>query len=466
MTRFAPPMRSLALCLLTITIVISASAQTYTELVSFNGNSAAGPKTPLTQGIDGSLYGTTRYGGTGTCFDSYGVGCGVVFKITNGKMRVIYSFQQTGPYYPGNDLVLGSDFNFYGTSVGGVGAIFKVARDGSFTTLHTFTGGSDGADPLGGVIQATDGNFYGTTAYGGAPSTFCPYGCGTVFKMTPEGVLTTLYSFCPQNYCPDGTSPTGPLVQGIDGNFYGTTSTGGLYKEGTFFKIKPNGSFQLLYTFNPYAPVPGDGLILATDGNFYGTTQYFFRITPAGVFTQLQFPGYGANLPIQGSDGNLYATTQFGGSYGIGSIFEMPTDGTTQTTLYNFAGYPNDGSYPQSRLMQATDGTFYGTTYSGGSSPCNYFSAGCGTVFSYNAGLGPFVALIRRIGRVGQRFLVLGQGLTGTTSVSLNGTPASFTVKLDTSLVAMVPTGATSGYVTVTTPSGTLTSNTLFYVLP
>jgi uncharacterized repeat protein (TIGR03803 family) len=299
------PMRLLVLCLLTITIAISVSAQTYAELVSFNGGSAAGPKTPLTQGADGSLYGTTHYGGAGTCFDGNGVGCGVVFKITNGKMRVIYNFQPAGPYYPGNDLVLGNDLNFYGTTVNGEGAIFKVTPDGSFTTLHTFSG-SDGDDPLGGVIQAADGNFYGTTAYGGAPSTFCPNGCGTVFKMTPAGVLTTLYSFCPENYCPDGEYPSGPLVQGIDGNLYGTTVGGGLYKYGTFFKISPNGTFKLLYTFNGENPYPG-GVILASDGNFYGIVYDFvFQITPGGAFTQLSSSvGYNGNVPIQGNDGNL-----------------------------------------------------------------------------------------------------------------------------------------------------------------
>jgi uncharacterized repeat protein (TIGR03803 family) len=448
-----------------MTLGISASAQTYTELVSFNGNSAAGPKTPLTQGVDGNLYGTTHYGGTGTCFDGSGIGCGVFFKIANGKFRVIYSFQQGKPYYPGNSLVLGSDLNFYGTTVYGAGSIFKITPSGSLTTLHTFSG-SDGYAPQGGVIQASDGNFYGTTSSGGAPSTFCPSGCGTVFKMTPAGVLTTLYSFCPQNYCPDGTNPIGPLVQGTDGNFYGTTLSGGLYKVGTVFKISPKGAFTLLYTFTIFQPYPG-GLILASDGNFYGSSFYYvYRITSEGVYTQLADIGASTvNLPIQGNDGNLYSTSQQNGTYEFGFIFEQSTDGAG-SNLYDFSGYPSDGSYPETSLVQATSGTFYGTTYTGGSSPCNYSSPGCGTVFSYDAGLSPFVALVRGIGKVGQRFIVLGQGLTGTTSVSLNGIPATFTVKSDTALMANVPAGATSGYVIVITPTGTLTSNTPYYVLP
>ena len=256
-------------------------------------------------------------------------------------------------------------------------------------------------------------------------------------------------------------------MQGVDGNFYGTTSNGGLYKSGTFFKISATGNLKVLYTFNGTIPRPG-GLMLANDGNFYGSTYYnVYRITPAGVFTLLLFPGgYGGSLPIEGTDGNFYGTTFADGTSNHGTIYEMPISGTTFTTLYSFMGYPDDGAFPSGGVLQATDGKFYGTTYSGGSSPCNYYNAGCGTVFSYDAGLSPFVALARPMGRVGLRFAVLGQGLTGTTAVSINGTAASFTVKSDTSLIATVPAGASSGYVTVTTPTGTLTSNTLFYVVP
>jgi hypothetical protein len=143
----------------------------------------------------------------------------------------------------------------------------------------------------------------------------------------------------------------------------------------------------------------------------------------------------------------------------------MPLDGRL-STLYNFAGYPNDGSFPIGSLLQATDGKFYGVTYTGGDAPCNYGSfPGCGTIFSLNMGLDPFVAFLNRAGKVGQNFGILGQGFTGTTSVSLNGTPATFAVKSDTYLVATVPVGAKTGYVTVTTPGGALTSNVPFYVI-
>jgi uncharacterized repeat protein (TIGR03803 family) len=467
MTRLDQRMRLLGLCALAVTMSISASAQTYKELVSFNGNSAAGPETPLTQGIDGSLYGTTIYGGTGTCTGT-GIGCGVIFKLTpDNQFKILYNFQQTsGSINPINDLLLGYDGNFYGTTYY---SIYKVTPEGDFTVLHTFSPGGDGAyDLAGGLIQAVAGDFYGTTRSGGAPSNSCPYGCGTVYKMTPQGVVTTIYSFCPQNYCPDGEYPFGNLAQGPDGSFYGVTYAGGLYKSGTVFKITPNGHLTLLYTFDSDAPQALGGMILASDGNFYGATGGgLYRMTPQGVYTPLVNPGSVPLTPVQGNDGNFYGITEEGGNPREGNIFEMPLDGSTYSDLYTFTGYPSDGSYPYNGLVQRTNGQFYGVTFTGGSSPCNYGNApGCGTIFSLDMGLAPFVAFVRGAGRVGQNFGLLGQGFTGTTSVSLSGTPATFTVKSDTLIEATVPTGATTGYVTVTTPGGTLTSNSKFYLIP
>jgi uncharacterized repeat protein (TIGR03803 family) len=466
MTSLNQRMRLLRLCVLAATLTISASAQTYTELLSFNGNSAAGPKTPLTQGIDGSLYGTTYYGGTGTC-NSGGIGCGVVFKLTaEGEFKIVYNFPPTN-LYPTNDLVLGDDGSLYGTTA--AGAVFRVSPTGAFAVLHTFNSQLGGEGLSGGLIQGTDGNFYGTTSSGGRPSNSCPSGCGTVFMMTRAGAVKTLYSFCPQNYCPDGENPVGALAEGLDGNFYGTTQSGGLYKEGTVFKVTPNGGFGLVYTFNQHYNVNPGGLVLATDGNFYGTTsgEFVYRITPAGDFTQLTGWEANLNLIIQGSDGNLYGTTENGGSSGDGIIFSMSLDGSPAETLYSFVGYPDDGANPFSPLVQDTNGKFYGVTYDGGDAPCNYgYAPGCGTVFSISNGLGPFVALVRRAGKVSQQFGILGQGFTGTTSVLVSDIPASFTVTSDTLIQATVPAGATTGYVTVTTPTGTLTSNVPFHVIP
>jgi uncharacterized repeat protein (TIGR03803 family) len=169
--------------------------------------------------------------------------------------------------------------------------------------------------------------------------------------------------------------------------------------------------------------------------------------------------------PIQATDGNLYGTTFFGGNlscdsrYGCGTVFRIEPTGAL-TTLHSFCDPPcNDGAWPLAGLIQATDGTFYGAASSGG-------SMGDGTIFSLSMGLAPFLAFVQDYGKVGQTGGILGQGFTGTTGVSFNGTSATFTVISDTYLTATVPAGATTGYVTVATPSGTLTSNVPFHVIP
>ena len=163
---------------------------------------------------------------------------------------------------------------------------------------------------------------------------------------------------------------------------------------------------------------------------------------------------------MQGTDGNLYGTTYGGGVgcnyFGCGTVFRITPTGVL-TTLYSFCQLTNcsDGEIPTAGLLQATDGVFYGTTQQGGQN-------NDGTIFSLNTGLAPFVSFIRNPAKVGQQFGILGYGLTGTTTVSFNGTPANFKAQSDTLLIATVPTGATTGYITVTTPSGTLTSNVPF----
>ena len=459
----------IALCVMVVAGVVSA--QTYKEVISFNGNSAAGPGTPLTQGTDGALYGMTAYGGTGGCLGNV-IGCGVIFRVAKGQFQILYNFQPTGLIYPYFGLVLAPSGNFYGVAIGGgpggYGVTFEVTPQGNLSVIHQFLRGDDaGYNPSAAPTLGIDGNFYGATTNGGAPSNSCPYGCGTIYKMTPAGDLTTLYSFCPQNYCPDGEEPVGALAQGLDGNFYGTAGQGGLYKKGTIFKITPSGKFTSLYTFENFSPT-NTGLILGNDGNFYGMTgSSLYQVTPEGTVTELPgFSGEGADLPVLGSDGNFYWPAYESGYSKYGGLFEMPPNGKP-VSLYAFAGYPDDGSEPEASLVQATNGTFYGTTYSGGGSPCNYGEyPGCGTVFSLDMGLPPFVAFVNRAARVGQKFGILGQGFLTTSSVSVNGTPASFTIKSKHLLVATVPAGATSGNVTVTTSSGVLTSNVPFFVIP
>jgi len=283
------------------------------------------------------------------------------------------------------------------------GAICCPAQ--TFTSLASFDYNT-GAYPVGSLLQATDGNLYGTTPNGGT-STYCVAdeylnGCGTVFKLSPTGGLTTLYNFCSQANCTDGVFPAGELVQGTDGNLYGTTSAGGscVYFSdgcGTVFRITLGGTLTTLYTFGALF-VDGDGsgpvagLIQATDGNFYGTTNAgstydwgtVFKITPDGTLTTLHsFAGADGAYPdgtlIQAADGDFYGITYGGGANGnglicsasggdCGTIFKITPSGTL-TTLYNFCSQTNctDGANPTTEsLVQATDGNFYGTTQYGG----------------------------------------------------------------------------------------------------
>jgi uncharacterized repeat protein (TIGR03803 family) len=232
--------------------------------------------------------------------------------------------------------------NFYGSTFDGgtrgYGTIFEITSQGKLTTLHSF-GYADGAGPVAGLVQAKNGNFYGTTLYGGAQ------GAGAVFEMTSGGKLTTLYSLCSQKGCADGTGPYAGLVQAKDGNFYGTTYGGGAHNHGTVFQITASGELTTLYSFcsqtkcadgaDPYA-----GVIQATDGNFYGTTAKggtagwgtVFAITAAGELTALHSFCLQKNCTdgadpvgglLQASDGNFYGTTADGGSYENGTVFRL-----------------------------------------------------------------------------------------------------------------------------------------------
>jgi uncharacterized repeat protein (TIGR03803 family) len=466
---------------------ISSPAQVFTTLVNFEGANGNGPYlTSLVQSTDGSLYGTTFYGGVNN--DGYPAS-GTVFKITRGgKPITLYSFciqsNCANGGAPGAGLLKATDGNFYGTTeVGGSnfgGTVFKMTPGGTLTTLYSFCTQSncaDGSGPVAALIEAADGNFYGTTEVGGGG--ICMGGCGTIFRISPTGTLTTLHRFDST----DGAYPYAPLVQAIDGFFYGTTQVGGANDLGTVFKITSAGRLTTLHSFDGTdGGNPADGMIQAPDRNFYGTTAgggansggTVFKITPVGALTTIyNFCGESncedGDAPVAGlilaTDGSFYGTTAVGGggsgadcnTAGCGTIFKI-TEAGALTTLHRFTGYPDDGAWPQGNLLQATNGNFYGTTFWGG-------DANEGTVFSLSTGLGPFVAFVRSYGRVGQTGSILGQGFTGTTSVSLNGMSASFTVVSDTFIRATVPLGATTGYVTVTTPSGTLTSNVPFHVI-
>jgi len=353
-----------------------ARGQTLTALHSFaGGTDGAWPEAGLVQGSDSNFYGTTYGGGV--------LGCkGTVFRITSsGTLTTLYSF--TGGDdggYPRTGLIQGSDGNFYGTTYdGGVfksGTVFRITSSGTLTNLHSFTGGSDGGNkngtgyPQAGLVQGSDSNYYGTTYGGGA------FGYGTVFRITSSGTLTTLYSFTCGN---DGAWPSPGLTQGSDSNFYGVALGGGAFAWGTVFRITSSGTLTTLYTFTGGSDggMPLAALVQGRDGDFYGTTAFrgapnsgtVFRMTSSGTLTTLySFTGGtdGGNPAaslIQGSDGNFYGTMGQGGTSGYGTVFMMTSSGTL-TNLHSFAG--SDGKNPPAALVQGSDGNFYGTAFSGG----------------------------------------------------------------------------------------------------
>jgi uncharacterized repeat protein (TIGR03803 family) len=305
-----------------------------------------------------------------------------------GTESVLYAFGNAPDgNFPFGTVMQASDGNLYGmTSQGGVnnaGTVFEVTPAGAETVLWSFGGGSDGAIPDGDLIQAGDGNFYGMTNQGGMN------GLGTVFKITPAGVETVLWSF---GAAGDGSQPYGDLVQASDGNFYGMTSGGGTNATGVIFEITPSSTESVLYSFGPSngttdGAYPQASLIQASDGNFYGTTGYggpgnagtVFRLTPAGAYSTLYFfagstdGGHPNCTLLQASDGNLYGATADYGAHGHGTVFRITTTGLL-TTLYSFAGQPDvDSAY--GALIQATDGNLYGTSDGGG-------AFGYGSVFS------------------------------------------------------------------------------------
>jgi uncharacterized repeat protein (TIGR03803 family) len=450
--------------LLWIATAIASPAQTFTTLVNFSGTNGVNPYfESLVQGIDGNLYGTTAYGGAN--------GDGTVFKVTpTGTLTTLHSFAgyPTDGEAPYAGLLQATNGNFYGTTTGGgakgFGSVFEITPGGVLTTLHSFDY-TDGDFPIGALLEATNGTLYGTTYGGGAT------GNGTVFKITPAGVLTTLYSFCPQAGCTDGQVPYGALVQATNGNFYGTTAEGGANDHGTIFKITPAGVLTTLHSFDlTDGESPTAGLVQATNGNFYGTTSgggangygTVFEITPGGTLTTLHsFDSTDGAFPYgglaQATNKNFYGTTGGGGSGAddFGTVFEIAPAGGL-TTLHSFDS--TDGDAPHGGLVQATNGTFYGTTLEGGAN-------NDGTIFSVAVGLGPFVETLPTFGKVGAAIKILGTNLTGATSVRFKGTAATFKVVRSTEITATVPVGATTGAVTVTTPSGTLTSNVPFHVI-
>ncbi len=460
---------------LMITAALSASAQTYTKLYTWpedtRGDTGMGLAGIMTQGRDGNIYGTVG--------DDNSNAAGSAFKMTpTGTFTRIYSFcaltscaDGLGPW---GGLNLGKDGNLYGTTTGGgskaSGTVFRLTPTGTLTTVWSFDNGTDGGAPWYPPLQGLDGNFYGvsSTVYSGdygafyklVPTATPPYkesvpvdfdytngndpnlptqgtdgnfygsafsggskGIGVVYKTTAAGVITVLHNFA--GYPTDGTSPLGALVQGNDGAFYGVTYQGGTSNLGMVFKITSTGTLTILHNF---VGAPNDGT----------------------------YPRSGL---ILGSDGNLYGTTLNGGKANDGTIYKMTPAGVF-TILYNFCSVTGctDGFSSVIPLLQHTNGEFYGST-SGNSLGGSYF-------YSLDIGLAPFVKIVNWAGRVGTTIELLGQGFTGTTGVSFGGVSATFHNVSDTYMTAVVPSGAKTGTVTVTTFTGSMNGNRAFLVTP
>lgn len=441
----------LAILLFCVVVVLSSPAQVFTTLVNFDSAHGAGPDAGLAQGRNGNLYGTASSGGTN--------GNGVVFEMTaEGKLTVLHDFDRTDGDYPQAPLLLSTDGSFYGTTYDGgsgyesYGTIFKISGGGKFKSLFSFDSDT-GNYPTAGLIQGVGEDYYGTT-YGGF---------GTVFTMNAKGRVETLYGLGDEF-----VDPFAGLVMGNDGNFYGTGYVAGANADGEVFQIAPSGAFTVLHSFDQSdGRWPTATLVIGTDGSFYGTTSSggaynlgtFYKIDSTGTFAMIHsFASADGEYPqgslVLGSNGNFYGTTVSGGANMDGTVFEITPSGML-TVLHNFNG--TDGASTTAGLLQHTDGTFYGATYKGG-------TEGYGTVFSLDIGLPPFVSFLPVPGFAGETVGIFGQGLKKTTSVAFNGTPAQFKVVSNSYLKAVVPQDATTGLVTVTMPSETLSSILPFQV--
>jgi uncharacterized repeat protein (TIGR03803 family) len=323
----------------------------------FNNEDGRYPIGGLVQAPDGTLFGTTMYGGT------YGVG--TVYHLSDvAPVMPLFHFGSVDGIEPRAGLIESWDGDFYGTTTAGghaFGTIFKMDRAGTLTTLHSFDYAT-GANAQAPLIQASDGTLYGTTTGGGAS------GHGTIFRLDQGGVFAMVHSF-------DGTAgiaPTSGLVEGNDGYLYGTTSGGGASGMGTVFRIDVSGTLVTLHSFSSTDGLsPMAGLLKAADGQLYGTTWgggthgmgTIFRIDTSGTLTPIHsFDGNdGAYLSaalIQAADGLFYGTATAGGALWAGTMFRMDMTGAV-TVLHHFDAAPNG-------LVQANDGNFYGSTNEGG----------------------------------------------------------------------------------------------------
>jgi uncharacterized repeat protein (TIGR03803 family) len=437
---------------LLIFVSVGSSYAQYLDLHDFAGSGGAGccPSYPsvMAQGRDGNVYGITTTGGTSNL--------GTVFRVTpSGAYTQLYSFDGPHGSTPVGGLTLGTDGNLYGTAeeggANGFGTIFRVTPAGVYTDIYDFTGNADGGLPVSPLIIGADGSFYSTTHP------------GIVYKVSPTGVFKVVAKIPLESL--------GPLVLAKNGSYYGVTEFAGTFTAGSIYKVTGSTS-TVLYNFDgPHGSFPIGGLVEGMDGNLYGTTTaggtandgVIFRITPTGTYSvvfnfdhkQLAL-GYQAYAGlIAGNDGNLYGATIWGGLNGYGVIFEMTTGGA-YSVLYSFDAPTGDGAY--ATPIEHTNGKIFGLLKRGG-------VVGNGAIFDFAAGLPRFALLNSNVGPVGKTVGILGNGFATASSVTFNGTPASFHVISNTYMTATVPSGET-GFVTVSTSGGTLISSRIFRVIP
>jgi len=453
-----------------------AQSQTPTVIYALPGGTGE-PVSPdgwtIAQGRDGNLYVTTQYGGTEGPW-------GTVFSVTPSGTPNLVESSIPWPF----GVTLGTDGNFYGATVfggtNGVGTVYKLTPKGVMTVLHSFTGGADGDRPLSPPIQAASGLFYGTTTSQSVADS-------SVYSVTSGGVLKTLHTFTGT----DGQN-VNALIQGTDGNFYASTCSGGTSNDGVIFKMTAAGKVTVLHNF---AGSDGSGacwaLVQASDGNFYGVANtggtagagVVFKVTPGGTYTVIHNlngttdGAYPDSSLVQATDGNLYGVTSSQSAYDIGTLYRVTTGGTF-TTLYSFTSgftFNADGGYPQSALIQHTNGLLYGSTFTGGDSSCGtviysgeYHNVpGCGVIYSLDISAAPFVNLMTTSGKELSKVEILGQGFSSSSIVNFGGVAATKIALTGTTYIsATVPAGALTGSVTVTTSATTLTSTKTFKVLP
>jgi len=423
----------------------------YADLYEFGGAipCCKGYPAAMAQGRDGNLYGITTSGGDHSL--------GSIYKLTTtGTVTQLYSFDGPHGSTPMGGLMLAPDGNLWGTTeeggAHGFGTIFKISAAGVFTDVYDFTASTDGGFPVSPLIVGSDGNLYGTSHP------------GVMYKISTAGVFKAVAKTPSESY--------GALLLASDGSYYGVTEFAGTITDGTVYKVT-GATTTVLFNFDgPHGAFPVGGLAQGADGNIYGTTTaggtsndgVIFKITPSGAFSvvfnfdhTLQFAqGYQPwSGLITGSDGNLYGTTIWGGANGNGVIYEWSTGGA-YSVLYSFDAPTGVGAY--ATPVEHTNGEIFGFTARGG-------AVGDGVIYGFQAALPRYALLNQPNGTVGRSIGILGNGFSTASSVTFNGTPASFHVISNTYMTATVPSGET-GFVTVATSSGTLTSNRLFKVTP